>query len=84
MDIPDDLLVAMFRVDARNVPITMIGRCLRLLDDEDRGVLIASITQRRPRNDLERETLLSLALNRRVGGVLFVEKLGGFDKQQPC
>ena len=84
MDIDDQILRRMARLEPLCVPISKIGRCLALLDGEDREKLRASISKRRPKTDEDRLELLQLALRERAGGILFVDRLGGFEGQRPC
>lgn len=82
MDLSDDDLLMLFRVDPINVPTTMICRCLHLLHAEgDRSRLIRSVTRRRPRTERERLILLHYALNHKMGGVAFIDMLGGFSRR---
>lgn len=84
MDIPDDMLCKMFRADPVLVPLVRIGRCMMLLDEQDRQVLLDSLTRRKPQTDRERRILLHYALTEGIGGVLFVDALGGFQGLRPC
>lgn len=84
MDIPDDMLLRMVRLDPVCVPITKIGRCLRITQGSDRDKILASITKRRPRNDRERQSLLALSLATGVGGIAFVDSLSGFEGLTRC
>ena len=80
MDVTDETLLRLYRISPLNVPITKIGRCLDLLSDDDRGQLIRSLGKRRPRSDRERQVLLHYALTKGVGGLAFIDYLGGFDQ----
>lgn len=84
MELSDATLVNLYRIDPANVPITKIGRCLGLLSEEDGEALMRSLTRRRPRNDIEREILLHFALTKGIGGLLFVNALGGFRDLPRC
>lgn len=85
MDIDDETLVKLCAIAPENVPITKIARCLRLLSDQSRkDRLVQSLTRRRPRNDRERRVLLYYASTYGIGGLLFIEALGGFEGQRPC
>ena len=83
MDMSDDTLLALFRTSPINVPTTMMARCARLLDEGATSRLIRTATQRRPRNERERQILLHYAMNKGVGGVLFIDSLDGFSGQRP-
>lgn len=83
MDIDDDMIRRMVRLEPRMLPICMIARGLRVLEGDERDRLVASIVRRKPRNDRDRRTLLTLSLATGVGGLLFVDLLGGFERQRP-
>ena len=84
MDIDDQTLAKLSRISPHLVPITKIGRCLKLLDDVERIELLSSLTKRRPRNDRERRILLFYAQISGAGGLLFIDALGGFEGQRLC
>jgi len=84
MEMSDADLVSLYRINPINVPIGMIGRCVRLLPEEDQTLLVRSVTRRRPRNAQERRILLHYAITKRVGGLLFIDALGGFKGPRPC
>ena len=83
MEMDDDTLKALFKIGPESVPLTKVARCTRLLGKEDRKTLIRSLTKRRYRNDREREVLLHYAKSEGIGGVLFIDALGGFEGQRP-
>jgi len=84
MDIEDKTITKLCKISPDLVPTTMIGRCLKILDDiEDRQRLLRSITKRRPRNEMERRVLLYYASTTGIGGLMFIDMLGGFKDQRP-
>ncbi len=84
MDIEDKTLIKLCRISPEMVPLSKIGVCLPLLDSEGKQRLLGSLTKRRPRSDRERRILLYYASHHGVGGVLFIDALGGFEGLRPC
>ncbi|MDX5412780.1 MAG: hypothetical protein LPK02_07010 [Rhodobacterales bacterium] len=80
----DETLLHLFRLNPRMIPITKIGQCMALLDADGRKVLLRSLTQRKPSTARERDILLHYALAEGIGGVLFVDALGGFEGLKAC
>lgn len=83
MHVDDSTLIRLSKMSPELVPLTKVDRCLSLLDGDEEATsdLVRSLTKRRPRNDRERRLLLSYALRYKIGGVLFVDYLGGFTEQ---
>lgn len=83
VDLADKTLRRLAAIAPLSIPVSKIARAMALCDDEGRAALRSSIARRRPRDDRERQALLSLALSTGAGGVAFVDFLGGFDGQRP-
>jgi hypothetical protein len=85
MDIDTDTLLNLCKMSPECVPISKVGTCLAAMQSEsDRGKLISSLTRRKPRSERERITLLYYATTYGIGGVLFVDALGGYKGQRLC
>lgn len=81
MDLSDRTLLAMTRWRPKFVPVGHIQRVCAIGTDEDRAAILKTVTQRAPENEQERATLIWLALRYRVGGVLFLDALEAFERQ---
>ena len=85
MDIDTDTLLNLCKMSPECVPISKIGRCLDAMDcTQSRDRLISSLTKRKPRSERERQILLYYATTYGIGGVLFIDALGGYEGQRPC
>lgn len=83
MELSDQNIVDLCRINPMIVPIPKISRCLQLLEGKEKSDLLKTISKRKPRNDHEREILLNLALHHRTGGLMMIDYLGGFDLSNP-
>lgn len=85
MDIDTDTLLNLCKMSPECVPISKVGTCLdAMTSEEERSRLISSLTRRKPRSERERAILLYYATTYGIGGVLFIDALGGFEGQRPC
>lgn len=84
MEIDDKTLINLYKISPDMVPLLKVKDCLKLLTGDDREKLIRSLTRRAPRTESERRTLLYYASTHGIGGLLFIDALGGFKNQRPC
>lgn len=82
MDLSDRTLLAMTRWRPKFVPVGHIQRVCAIGTEKDRSEILKTVTQRKPENEKERATLVWLALHYKVGGVLFLDALGAFERQK--